>query len=110
MPVFFCLGRRAGTAVELLPCSAGGPGSIPTTGVACTKFVPSPRDRLGFLQDLRFPPTLKSRAGMYVNWLGKRKNCPQCVQDNVDLRGSLLSVVSMGSVGRRACFRTVSLN
>ncbi|XP_078285549.1 adhesion G protein-coupled receptor E1-like isoform X2 [Rhinoraja longicauda] len=41
-------GRHGGAAVELLPHSAGDPGSIPTTGAVCTEFVRSPRDLRGF--------------------------------------------------------------
>ncbi|XP_078261910.1 uncharacterized protein LOC144596908 [Rhinoraja longicauda] len=56
--------KKCFSAVELLPyseCSAGDSGSILTTGAVCTEFARS--TCVGFLRDLRFPPTLQRRTG-----------------------------------------------
>ena len=53
-----------GTVAEWLrslPHSKKVLGSIP--GTTCVEFACSPRDRVGFLRALRFPPTIKTCMG-----------------------------------------------
>lgn len=50
-----------GTVAQRWSCclTMPDPGSIPTT-----QFVRSPRDRMGFLHDLLFPPNLQRQTGL----------------------------------------------
>lgn len=61
---------NTGAMVELLPYSASDPGSTLSADSGCMEFFGwSPCDSMGFLQVLRFPPSLERHASLKVNWL-----------------------------------------
>ncbi|XP_072925557.1 uncharacterized protein [Hemitrygon akajei] len=54
-------GRHGSVVVSTALYSTSNPGSTPAA--VCKKFVRSPRDRVGFLRVLRFPPKVQRRSG-----------------------------------------------